>query len=221
MSIGTGHRCFVHLDDSEDGREIGVEHARVWIRDGQLVMHELRRLSDLGSTGGRWEFLAPGDVFAIGPYTFQFELSAGDGEETGEVPNILRSANYGGDEGSQGVAAVGLGASPPQKVETQGERSGAGTSADGSDSERTGAEFPLISRLHSDEEALGEEGSAAAQADSGDSERTGAEFPPPSRSNVDEEARGEDQSPAAPAEGGNSPGSSPQFRVQPPPQPPD
>jgi uncharacterized protein YegL len=186
ISIGTGHRCLVRLDDSEDGREIGVEHARIWIRDGQLVMHELRRLSDLGSTGGRWEFLDPGDVFAIGPYTFRFELTAGDGEETGEVPNILRSANYGGDEGGQEAAAVEPGASPSQNVETQGERSGAGTSADGNDSERTGAELPSNSRLHSDEEV-----------------------------------RGEEQSPAASAEGGNSPGSSPQFRVQPPPQPPD
>lgn len=182
ISIGTGHRCLIRLDESEDGREIGVEHARVWIRDGQLVTHELRRLSDLGSMGGRWEFLAPGDEFAIGPYAFRFELNAGDGEETGEVPNILRSASYRGDGGGQEVAAAGPGVSPSQDIGPQGEQPGAATSADGDGSERTGAEFPPPSRSDVDEEARGEEQSPAAPAEGGNSPGPSPQFrvqPPP------------------------------------------
>jgi len=74
ISIGTGHRCLIRV------AQIGVddianEHARVWVREDHLVLHELRRLTAFGPTGGRWEFLNAGDTFAVGPHVFQFQLA--------------------------------------------------------------------------------------------------------------------------------------------------
>jgi Ca-activated chloride channel family protein len=92
VSIGTGHRCRIKLEDPE-GEQIGPEHARAWVRDGHLMLHELRRLSALGPMGGRWAILVPGDNFSIGPYTFQFSLEQAPVQQApapGPVPNILR-----------------------------------------------------------------------------------------------------------------------------------
>ena len=108
ISIGTGYRCLIGLPEA-GFEEIGTEHVRVWMRDDQLVVHELRRLTAFGPTGGRWEFLTVGDTFAIGPHTFTFELIDGSspaepppvppapmqqavapGPSQPEVPNILR-----------------------------------------------------------------------------------------------------------------------------------
>lgn len=74
ISIGTGHRCLIRV------AQIGVddianEHARVWVREDHLVVHELRRLTAFGPTGGRWEFLNAGDTFAVGPHVIQFQLA--------------------------------------------------------------------------------------------------------------------------------------------------
>ena len=108
ISIGTGYRCLIALPEA-GFEEIATEHVRVWMRDDQLVVHELRRLTAFGPTGGRWEFLTAGDTFAIGPHTFTFELidetlpaepaavppapvqqAVAPGPSQPEVPNILR-----------------------------------------------------------------------------------------------------------------------------------
>ncbi|MEX2159362.1 MAG: VWA domain-containing protein [Dehalococcoidia bacterium] len=75
ISIGTGHRCLIRV--AQIGfDDIANEHARVWVREDHLVLHELRRLTAFGPTGGRWAFLNAGDSFAVGPHVFQFQLAA-------------------------------------------------------------------------------------------------------------------------------------------------
>jgi hypothetical protein len=82
VSLGAGHRCRILLKEELGQEEIGPEHARVWIREGHLMVHEVRRLTDTGSSGGTWEILEPGDTFSIATYTFQFVL----GEEQSAQP---------------------------------------------------------------------------------------------------------------------------------------
>ena len=125
-SIGTGHRCVVRLPETSGGEELVPEQARVWVRGGQLMLHELRRLTAIGAEGGSWSILAPGDMFTIGPCTFRFELAgeeaagpAGAPERSQEVPNVLRvSDDRSGEEGAAPAATPGdrqdgVSASPP------------------------------------------------------------------------------------------------------------
>lgn len=84
-SIGSAVRCQIRLDEGADGAEIPPEYARVWVREGKLMVHELKRLTAFGAVGGRWEILGPNDMFSVGPYTFQFEL-AEDETATDNVP---------------------------------------------------------------------------------------------------------------------------------------
>jgi predicted component of type VI protein secretion system len=98
VSIGSGYRCLIRLSEQVDDEErISAEHARVWIRDGHLMVHELRRLTATGSVGGRWEFLEHGDDFTVGPYVVRFEL---DGAPIAPAPERV-------------PAAAGVAASPP------------------------------------------------------------------------------------------------------------
>ncbi|MBI4570729.1 MAG: hypothetical protein HY723_02170, partial [Chloroflexi bacterium] len=100
VSIGAGHRCRILLKDESGAEEIASEHARVWIREGHLMVHEVRRLTDTGSIGGTWEILEPGDTFPIGTYTFQFVLGDEQSAEPPpqdapaaiEPPNVLKHA---------------------------------------------------------------------------------------------------------------------------------
>ena len=97
ISIGSGHRCLVRLQEmTEEGEDVAPELARVWVRDRQLMVHEIRRLAVVGSVGGGWSILEPAEVFTIGPATFKFVLES-DGPEQpvkkepeGELPNIFR-----------------------------------------------------------------------------------------------------------------------------------
>ena len=86
VSIGAGSRCGVRIDDPA----LAFEEARIWVRDGHLMLHKFTRLTamELDGTGGGWEILEPGDRFEIGQHTFEFKLiteGAGDGP-----PNVLR-----------------------------------------------------------------------------------------------------------------------------------
>jgi len=72
ISIGTGHRCLIRVAD--EGDDISTEHARVWVREDHLVVHEMRRLTAFGPAGGRWEFLSPGETFSVGSNGFEFQL---------------------------------------------------------------------------------------------------------------------------------------------------
>ncbi len=152
VSIGSGHRCLVQLaQESEGGQEIGAEHARVWIRDGQLVIHELRRLSALGPMGGRWAFLAPGEVFTVGHCSFRFELAAEEGAEpmshegSGEVPDILRSHDHAEDEGGEHADSGEREVASPPEAE-HGEEPGPAAPVDSDDSTRATPWFPGQSR---------------------------------------------------------------------------
>jgi hypothetical protein len=93
VSIGSGSRCAVRVEDAE----LTAEEARIWIRKGHLMVHKMTRLTAMvvdGSMGG-WEILEPGDTFTIGQHIFEFRLllqgqpNEGIGEGSG-VPNILR-----------------------------------------------------------------------------------------------------------------------------------
>jgi VWFA-related protein len=93
VSIGSGSRCAVRVEDAE----LTAEEARIWIRKGHLMVHKMTRLTAMvvdGSMGG-WEILEPGDTFTIGQHVFEFRLlpeeepavGAGDGSD---IPNVLR-----------------------------------------------------------------------------------------------------------------------------------
>jgi len=72
ISVGSGYRCGVRIDDPS----LAYEEARVWIRDGHLMLHKFTRLTALelqGQVGG-WQILEPGDTFQIGQHTFEFKL---------------------------------------------------------------------------------------------------------------------------------------------------
>ena len=101
VSIGSGPRCLIRLPrELEEGGEIAPEFARIWVRGNRLMVHELRRLTAVGSVGGRWEMLEDADVFSIGPCSFRFALGMEEKEEApAPVPSILRSAPYQAVEG--------------------------------------------------------------------------------------------------------------------------
>jgi hypothetical protein len=90
VSIGSGHRCRIRLPEEIDGYEVASESVRVWIRGRQLMVHEVRRLTAMGSTGGQWEILAERDTFAIGPCVFSFALDDEPVAPPEPVPNVLR-----------------------------------------------------------------------------------------------------------------------------------
>ena len=90
VSIGSRDTCAIRLShESGDEEQIAGELLRVWVRDEQLMVHEVRRLTEVGSEGGRWVKLDPGEVFPVGPYTLRFELGA-EADASKAVPNILR-----------------------------------------------------------------------------------------------------------------------------------
>ena len=90
VSIGSGPACPIRLERQEAGEQmIPSEYLRVWIRDDLLMVHEVRRLTPLGSEGGRWRKLAPGDVFFVGPYEIRFDFASADDPPL-DVPNVLR-----------------------------------------------------------------------------------------------------------------------------------
>ncbi len=90
VSIGSRDSCAIRLShESGDEEQIAGELLRVWVRDEQLMLHEIRRLTEAGSEGGRWVKLDPGDVFPVGPYSLRFELAA-EADASKAVPNILR-----------------------------------------------------------------------------------------------------------------------------------
>ena len=98
-SIGSGHRCLIQLPERDGDEEIAPEWARVWVRDGKLMVHELQRLSTTGSMPGSWVILDSGETFTMGSWTFLFELdgaetvAAADSSDQEQIPNVLRDSN--------------------------------------------------------------------------------------------------------------------------------
>jgi uncharacterized protein YegL len=61
-SIGSSDRCKIRLSyQVENEEQVAGEHMRVWVRDGRLMVHEIRRMSALGAEGGRWVKLGEAD----------------------------------------------------------------------------------------------------------------------------------------------------------------
>jgi hypothetical protein len=104
VSIGSGARCGVRIDDPE----MAAEEARTWVRGGHLMVHRMTRLSVIAADGtsGGWLILEPGDTFTIGEHTFEFRMieqasptafteptPIAEPLERGDVPNVLRDPN--------------------------------------------------------------------------------------------------------------------------------
>ncbi|MBI2723517.1 MAG: VWA domain-containing protein [Chloroflexi bacterium] len=87
VSIGSGRRCAVRVDDVD----LAAEEARIWVRKGHLMVHKMTKLTTMvneGTTGG-WEILEPGDTFEVGKHTFEFRLLP-EARPQGAVPDVLR-----------------------------------------------------------------------------------------------------------------------------------
>ncbi len=111
VGIGSRNTCAIRLSyESGDEEQIAGELLRVWVRDEQLMVHEIRRLTEDGSEGGRWVKLDPGDVFPVGPYTLRFELGA-EADASKAIPNILRDPASVNEEKDQTAPAVEANAS--------------------------------------------------------------------------------------------------------------
>ncbi|MCH8949346.1 MAG: VWA domain-containing protein [Chloroflexi bacterium] len=120
VSIGSGPGCLIRLESQGAGEQvIPSEFARVWIRDELLMVHEVRRLTPIGSEGGRWRKLAVGDVFIVGPYEIRFDIAT-TGDPPLDVPNVLRDPAPAESTAAGDAAAPdanGAGASKPEVVD--------------------------------------------------------------------------------------------------------
>jgi VWFA-related protein len=76
VTIGRGPTCTLRLPGSYE--EVATEQARVWWRDGRLMLHGLDRSWSTRVNGVQveWATLEPGDRFEIGPYTLELERGA-------------------------------------------------------------------------------------------------------------------------------------------------
>ncbi len=92
VSIGSGARCAVRISDMT----LSAEEARIWVRDGHLMLHKMTRLNAIAEDGvsGGWTILEPGDHVTIGEHRFEFRIWTPPlpevEEDTGPIPNILR-----------------------------------------------------------------------------------------------------------------------------------
>ncbi len=72
VSIGSGTRCAVRVDDPD----LGAEEARIWVRNERLMVHRITRLTNVAADGtvGGWSIIDPGETFEIGAHSFEFRL---------------------------------------------------------------------------------------------------------------------------------------------------
>lgn len=73
LTLGAGAECQVRLDAGEGG--VAVSHARVWLRDGTLMLHHLAPGHEtlLAGRPVTWVSLETGDEVQIGPYWLRVE----------------------------------------------------------------------------------------------------------------------------------------------------
>lgn len=115
-SIGSGEDCAIRLSyQVDDEEQVAVEHMRVWVRDGRLMVHEIRRMTAEGAEGGRWAKLDPGETLPVGPYTFRFELGA-EADPSKEVPDVLRDPAAASGDGDAASALEAKVADEPADV---------------------------------------------------------------------------------------------------------
>ncbi len=92
VGIGSSARCAVRIADPA----LQGEEARIWVRDGHLMLHRKARLTDVPADASAvgWTILQPGDHLDIGQHRFEFRLWTPPlpqvDDEPGEIPNILR-----------------------------------------------------------------------------------------------------------------------------------
>jgi VWFA-related protein len=74
-TIGTSSSCQLRLDDV--GTDVAAEHARVWLRDGKLMFHQIAegRTSLVGDRPVTWATLDAGDEVSIGDYKLRVEIT--------------------------------------------------------------------------------------------------------------------------------------------------
>lgn len=72
ISIGSSRTCGVHIDDPQ----LSADEARVWVKNGALLLHKKTRLTVIATEGvsGGWTILDPGDTFDIGDHRYEFRL---------------------------------------------------------------------------------------------------------------------------------------------------
>ncbi len=108
VSIGSSPRCAVRL---EAGPDAAPEEARVWVRNGRLVVHRVATLTAMaleGASGG-WVILEPGDDIDLGGVRFRFELLSDAPESTSAAPRPEASPATAEPPGALRVAPA-----PPQ-----------------------------------------------------------------------------------------------------------
>jgi VWFA-related protein len=90
IGVGSGALCGVRVDDPS----LASEEARVWVRNGHLMVHRVTRLTSMVNDGtmGGWMILEPGDTLEIGQHRFEFRLVAAQAAaaESEAVPDVLR-----------------------------------------------------------------------------------------------------------------------------------
>lgn len=90
VSIGSGRRCAVRVDDPD----LAAEEARTWVRGGHLMVHLMTRLTLIANDtpSGGWQILEPGDTFDVGSHRFEFKLLPVDQPAAAPAvtPNVMR-----------------------------------------------------------------------------------------------------------------------------------
>lgn len=71
VTIGSDAACALHLNHSAD---VGSKHARVWLRNGRMMLHHLARTKEtiVGGQSISWAALDEGEEMTIGPYVLRY-----------------------------------------------------------------------------------------------------------------------------------------------------
>ena len=122
VSAGSAPRCAIRLGSDETA---AWEEARVWVRNGRLMVHRVATLTAMaleGATGG-WAILEPGDDIELGGVRLRFEL-VGDAPERPAAPApdappnadeaLWRPAGEPADEPAAGPPSFRPVPAPPQ-----------------------------------------------------------------------------------------------------------
>jgi VWFA-related protein len=72
LTLGTGENCDIQLED--EGDQIALEEARLWVQKGSLVYHKLTTLSAMATEGmtSGWIILEDGEDIRLGRYRLLF-----------------------------------------------------------------------------------------------------------------------------------------------------
>jgi hypothetical protein len=71
LLVGSAPECDLRLPADEG---VAARHARVWLRDGHLMVHRLSEAGSLG--GGEWSSLAPDEELRLGDVVLAFAVTS-------------------------------------------------------------------------------------------------------------------------------------------------